>query len=93
MVQVIKSLQNPLEVGNNLKEINDNISERGLEQKRFRLTEDRQRRGRDHIVWQTDANGGFGDWVGPTTDGRQFNGWYQQTVGLSRAEGTPTRTH
>ena len=33
--------------------------------------------------------------VGPVTgkaDGRQFDGWHQQTIGSSRAvEGTPTR--
>ena len=32
VVQVIKSLQDPLEVGNNLPGINDNVRERGLEQ-------------------------------------------------------------
>jgi len=31
VVQVIKSLQDPLEVGNNLPGINDNVRERGLE--------------------------------------------------------------
>ena len=35
MVQVIRSLQDPLEVGNNLPGINDNVRERGLEQKCF----------------------------------------------------------
>jgi len=35
VVQVIKSLQNPLEVGNNLPAINDNVRERGMEQKCF----------------------------------------------------------
>ena len=34
MVQVTKSLQDPLEVGNNLPGINDNVRELGLEQKR-----------------------------------------------------------
>ena len=33
VVQVIKSLQDPLAVGNNLPGINDNVRERGLEQK------------------------------------------------------------
>ena len=33
VVQIIKSLQDPLEVGNNLPGINDNVRERGLEQK------------------------------------------------------------
>jgi len=35
VVQVIKSLQDPLEVGNNLAGINDNVRERGMEQKCF----------------------------------------------------------
>ena len=35
VVQVIKLLQDPLEVGNNLPGINDNVRERGLEQKCF----------------------------------------------------------
>ena len=35
VVQVIKLLQDPLEVGNNLLGINDNVRERGLEQKCF----------------------------------------------------------
>jgi len=35
VVQVIKSLQDPLEVGNNLPGIHDNVRERGLEQKCF----------------------------------------------------------
>jgi len=35
VVQVIKSLQDPLEVGNNLPGINDNVRKRGLEQKCF----------------------------------------------------------
>ena len=44
VVQVIKSLQDPLEVGNNFPGISDNVRERGLEQKCFlnadgRLTE------------------------------------------------------
>ena len=44
VVQVIKSLQDPLEAGNNLPGISDNVRERGLEQETFlnadgRLTE------------------------------------------------------
>ena len=44
VVQVIQSLQDPLEMGNNLTEINDNVRERGLGEKCFlnadgRLTE------------------------------------------------------
>ena len=35
VVQVIQSLQHPLEVGNNLPGINDSVRERGLEQKCF----------------------------------------------------------
>jgi len=35
VVQVIKSLQDPLEAGNNLAGISDNVRERGLEQKCF----------------------------------------------------------
>ena len=35
VVQVIKSLQDPLKVGNNLPGVNDNVRERGLEQKCF----------------------------------------------------------
>jgi len=35
VVQIIKSLQDPLEVGINLPGINDNVRERGLEQKCF----------------------------------------------------------
>ena len=36
VVQVIKSLQDPLEVGNSLPGINDNVRKRGLEQKCFK---------------------------------------------------------
>jgi len=36
VVQVIKSLQDLLEVGNNLSGINNNVRERGLEQKCFK---------------------------------------------------------
>jgi len=35
VVQVIKSLQDPLEVGNNLPGISDNVRERGPEEKCF----------------------------------------------------------
>ena len=35
VIQVTKSLQDPLEVGNNLQGIDDNVRERGLEQKCF----------------------------------------------------------
>ena len=35
VVQLIKSLQDPLKVGNNLPGVNDNVRERGLEQKCF----------------------------------------------------------
>jgi len=48
MVQVIKSLQDPLKVGNKLRVIDDNVGESGLEQQCFWL-----RWSRDHTVWQT----------------------------------------
>jgi len=35
VVQVVKPLQDPLEVGNNLSGINDNVWERGVEQMCF----------------------------------------------------------
>jgi len=35
VVQVIKSLQDPMEVENNLLAVNDNVREPGLEQKCF----------------------------------------------------------
>jgi len=49
-----------------------------------RLTETGQR---SHFR-QAVPDGGSGDWEGPAADGRQFHGRYQQTIGLSRAEGT-----
>jgi len=36
VVQVTKSLQDPLEVANNLPGINDNVREQGLKQKCFK---------------------------------------------------------
>ena len=54
------------------------------------LAEGRERRSRDHIVWQTVPSGGSGDWKGPAVEGRQFDGRHRQTIGQSRAEGTPT---
>ena len=91
-VHVLKLLSDPLEVGNILPGINDNVRERGLEQKCFHtLTEGRQRRGRDHIVRHAVPDGASGDWEGPATDVSQFHGRYQQTIGPSRAEGTSTR--
>jgi len=50
-----------------------------------------ERRGRYHVVGQAVPDGGSGDREGPAADGRQFNGRHQQTIGPSRAEGTPTR--
>ena len=45
VVQLIKPLQDPLEVGNNLPGINDNVRERGVQQKCIQtLTEGWQRR-------------------------------------------------
>jgi len=39
------------------------------------LMEGRQRRSRDHIVWQTVRNGGSGGWEGPeTTEGNERTG-------------------
>jgi len=79
-------------LGNNLTGIDDNVRERGPEQKCFqRLRECREIRSRDHTVRQTVANGVSGDWEGPAADGRQFDGRRQQTIGPSRAEGTSTR--
>ena len=52
-----------------------------------RLTETTQR----YIVRPAVPNGGSGDWEGPAADGRQFHGRYQQMIGPSREEGTPTR--
>ena len=76
-------------MGNNLTGINDNVKEPGLEQKCFlMLTEGLQRWGRYHVVQQTIPDGESSDWEGPAADGRQFNGQYQQTIGV---EGTPTR--
>jgi len=81
VVQVIKSLQDPLELQNNLPGINDNVMERGLEHKCFR-----RRRKVDREV---DIR--LFQMVGPAADSRQFQGRYQQTIGPSRAAGTPTR--
>jgi len=86
VVQVTKSLQDPLEVGNNLPGISDNVPERGVEQKCFQTpTEGRQRRGRCHVVRQAVPDGGSVDREGPAADGRQLHGRYQQTIGPSRA--------
>ena len=81
VVQVIESLQDPVEVGNTLTGINDNVTERGLEQKYFStLMEGRQRRGRYHVIRQIVPDGGSGDCEGPAADGRQFNGHYRPTT-------------
>ena len=53
------------------------------------LTEGRERRSRDHIVWQTVPSDGSGDWKSPAVEGRQFNGRYQQTIGPIRTEEMP----
>jgi len=74
---VIESLQGPLEVGNTLTGINDNVTERGLEQK---YLEGLQRRGRYHVIRQIVPDGGSGDCEGPAADGRQFNGHYRPTT-------------
>jgi len=92
VVQVRKSLQDPLKVGNDLTGIDDNVSKRGLEEKCFQsLTEGRKRRSRGHVVWQTVPNGWSGDWEGPAANSRQFHGRHQQKVGSSRTEATATR--
>ena len=60
-VHVLKLLSDPLEVGNILPGINDNVRERGLEQKCFHtLTEGRRGWGRDHIVRQAVPDGASG---------------------------------
>jgi len=74
VVQVTKSLQDPLEVGNNLLGIDDNVRERGPRNRNVlnadgRLTE---RRGRYHVVRQAVPDGGSGDWECPAADGRQL---------------------
>jgi len=94
VVQVIKSLQDALGVGNNLPGINDNVRERGLEQKCFlnadgRLTETGQisRCPTGCSRW----------WVRrPGRPGRrrwQFHGRYQQTIGPSKCLRPSNRWH
>ena len=74
-VQVMKSLHAPPGVRNKSRVIVDNVRQYDREQKCFpTLTEGRQRRGRDHVVRQTAADGGSGDREGPTADGRHFDG-------------------
>jgi len=86
VVQVIKSLQGPLEAGNSLPGINDDVRP-GTE---MFLNADGRPTETEQIsrcpAGQTVADGGSGDREGPAADGRQFNGRYQ-----TRAEGTPTR--
>jgi len=78
VIQVIKSLQDPLKLGSDLTGIDDNIRKRGLEEKRFQtLTEGRKRRSRGHVVRQTVPNGRSRDWEGPAANGRQFHGRHQ----------------
>ena len=79
VVQVIKSLQDPLEVENNLLGISDNVRERGLEQKCFQTLMKGRQMGQtprclvDHIVMQAVPYGGSGNWECPAADGRQFH--------------------
>jgi len=70
--------------------INDNVRKHGLEEKCFHTqTENRKRQSRNQVVWQTVPNGQSGDCEGPNANSRQFHGWHQQKVGLSRTEATP----
>ena len=85
MVQVIKSLQDPLEVGNNLPGTRPGTEMFLNADGKLKET------GRYHVVRQVVSDGGSGDQEGPAADGRQFHIRYQQTISASRAEGTPTR--
>jgi len=62
VVQVIKSLQDPLEVGNNLPGTDDNVRERGLEQKCFKRWRKVDRDGADITL-----SGRLFQMVGPAT--------------------------
>ena len=92
MVQVIKSLQDPLEMGNNLPEslvISGNEAwNRNVLNADGKFTETGQilRCPAGCSRWWVRRLGRPGE-----TDGRQFHGRYQQTIGPSRAEGTSTR--
>jgi len=71
VVQVIKSLQDPLKVEEWFNGIDDNVRKLGLKKKCVQtLTEDRKRRSRGHVVRQTVPNGRSGDWKGPVANGR-----------------------
>ena len=90
VVQVIKLLQVPLEVGNNLPGINDNVRQRGLEQKRWRKVD------RDEADFT--LSGRLFQMVGPATGeaqpvDRQFYGRHQQRlVRAERRERRPGRS-
>ena len=58
VVQVIKSLQDPLEVGNNLPGINDNVRNEAWNRNVFRRW---RKVDRYHVVRQTVADGGSGN--------------------------------
>jgi len=91
VVQEIKSLQDPLKVGDDLTGIDDDVTKRGLELKCFQtLTKDRKWWSRNHVVRQTVPNGPSGNWEGPTANDRQFHGRHRQKVGPNRTEATPT---
>ena len=63
VVQVTKSLQDPLEVGNSLPGISDNVREWGLEQKCFKRRRKADRDGADNIT----LSGRLFQMVGPAT--------------------------
>ena len=92
VVQVTKSLHNPLEMENNLPGsmiISGNEAwNRNVLNADGRLTETGQ---------VSSCPAGCSRWwvrqrEGPAADGRQFHGRHQQTIGPSRAEGTPTKS-
>jgi len=92
VVQVIKSLQDPLKVGNDLMGIDDNVRKRGLEEKCFRLRRKVERDGAEVTL-----SGRLFQMVGPATGkarpptvDSKFCGRHQEKVGPSRTEATPT---
>jgi len=93
VVQVIKSLQGPLEAGNSLPGINDDVRP-GTE---MFLNADGRPTETEQIsrcpAGQTVADGGSGDREGPAADGRQFHGRYQTRARRERRPGrSATRT-
>ena len=90
VVQVIKSLQGPLEMGNNLPGSMIMSENEAWNRNVFKCRRKFDRDGAD-ITGQAVPHGESGDWEGPAADGRQFHGRYRHTIGPSRAEGTSTR--